>query len=134
MSVMSLAVNPVLLVKNQTSRDLCIEHDPNWDDQQLFINGKPTSELYCLPPDESARVSIDVRGVTHKDEHMMGVIFTDTKHYNYQDGGVYQTTIGHHPDTQLLDVTDEYVLTEPSMSYTVDDRTDWSATLTFVDF
>jgi hypothetical protein len=131
MSVMS---NPVVVVKNHTSHDICIDHDPNWDDQRLFINEKPIPDIYCLPPNKSVKVSIDVGGVTHKDEHMMGVIFSDGQDYERGHGGAYQTSIGHHPKSGLLDVTDEYVLKHPTVRYTVENRTDWSVDMNFVDF
>ena len=32
-------MNPVLIVQSETSKDIYVSGDPNWDDQVLILNG-----------------------------------------------------------------------------------------------
>lgn len=126
--------SPVVHVNNNTSRDLYIDHDPNWDDQVLLIDGEPIPDIYCLPANSSTKVSIDMRGHKAKDEYLMGIIFSDGKNYDYGPAGAYQSSIGHDPNTGLLGVTDESTLKNPAVRYTIENQTDWSVEMKFVDF
>ena len=125
--------DPVVRVINHASHRVCIAGDPNWDDQALLIDGRAAKRLRCVEPDARAEVSIRLGGDTSPDEQLMGVIFADGKDFNYGPAGAYQTTIGHHPDTDLLNVTHEYTIRTPVVQYAVGSQTQWSMEMTFVD-
>lgn len=125
--------NPVVHVVNHSSQELCIAHDPNWDDQVLLVDGQRSRSTLCLAPGVDTDVSVDLKGDDSPEEHLMGVIFTDGKDFTYGNAGGYQTTIGQHADTGLLDVTDPYTLRSPSVRYSLGNQTQWSMDMTFVD-
>jgi hypothetical protein len=123
--------NPVVHVANRSNQEVCIAHDPNWDEQVLRIDGSASAYTLCLEPGVDADVSIDVRGDTTPEAYLMGVIFSDGKDFTYGRSGAYQTTIGHHPNTGLLGVTDESTIRTPSVQYVVSNQTPWSMNMTF---
>jgi hypothetical protein len=123
--------NPVVHVANRSNQEVCIAHDPNWDDQVLLIDGSASTDSLCLAPGIDADVSIDIGGDTAPEEHLMGVIFSDAVDFTYGRAGGYQTTIGHHPQTGLLGVTDDWRMRTPSIQYAVSDQTHWSMNMTF---
>jgi len=125
--------DPVVRVTNLSNQEVCIAHDPNWDDQVLLIDGSAVTRTLCLAPGIDANVGIHMGRYTEPREHLMGVIFSDGKDFTYGHAGAYQTTIGHHRDTGLLAVTDDYEIRTPSVQYTVANQTQWSMDMTFVD-
>lgn len=125
--------NPIVRVTNLSTQAVCIEHDPNWDDQVLTIDGARMNQTLCLSPGVDANVSIDANGDTSTDPHLMGVIFSDGKDITYGNAGGYQTTIGQDADSGLLSVTDDFKLRSPSFQYSLGNQTQWSMDMTFVD-
>ena len=123
--------DPVVHVTNQANHPVCIARDPNWDDQVLLINGRPASRSLCLTPGTAANVGVRLGTDTAPDEQLMGVIFANAKDFHYGQVGMYQTTIGQHPDTSLLSVTDEYTSGSPAVTYAVSNQTQWSMDMTF---
>ncbi|RDU95705.1 hypothetical protein DWV00_27745 [Trinickia dinghuensis] len=118
---------------------MCIARDPNWDDQVLLVGGRAAEKARCLRPGASTSFGIRLGADTEPDENLMGVIFGDGKvfgfgmKFDYENAGAYQSTLGHHPDTGLLAVTDETKLGTPSFKYSVTDQTQWSMKMTFED-
>ena len=48
---------PCLTMRNETATPLLVQNDPNWDDQQLLVNGKVSGALnYQLPKHKSIRI------------------------------------------------------------------------------
>jgi len=123
--------NPVVTVKNHSTRDIFVDGDPNWDDQVLTINGKPTKKIYTLTPGSEITVSVhwDEAGA----ELMMGVIFADAANYDFGNVGFYQLSIGQETTSGNLGVTDENTNGQPLVRYTVSDQEPWSMTMAFVD-
>lgn len=117
----SLAVT----VKNDTSQELYIDGDPNWDDQVLTIDGTPQEQGYGLAAGSSA-----VAGIT-ADFNVMGVIFSTTENYD-SDGNFYQLSIGP-TDEGNLSVTDGGANGTPTVNYTLADQAPMSMTMTFID-
>lgn len=113
----SLAVT----VNNDSSQDLFIDGDPNWDDQVLTIDGTPQEQVYRLPPGASAAVGITA------DYNEMGVMFGSGN-----DSWTYQLSIG--PDENgNQSVTDSYIHGTPPVNYTVRDQAPLSMTMVFTD-
>lgn len=125
--------DPVVRVTNHAARPVCIARDPNWDDQVLLIGGRPAKRTRCLDPGAKTSVGVRLGADTAPDEHLMGVVFADGKDFNYGKAGGFQTTIGQHPDTGLLTVTDGHTLGTPSVQYTIANETQWSMDMAFVD-
>ena len=125
--------DPVVRVANHASQQVCIARDPNWDDQVLLIDGRPANQTRCLAPGALAEVSVRLGENASPDENLMGVIFADGKDFNYGRAGGYQTTIGQHAETALMDVTDEHKIRTPAVQYSVANQTPWSMDMTFVD-
>lgn len=117
--------HPTVTVLNNASRAIFIDHDPNWDDQVLKVDGRPIQQPYTLNPGVAAKVSVDWSGAG--EELMIGVIFSDKA--DESDG--YQLSIGQAPSTGELDVTDGDG--HGRVKYTVKDQAPWSMTMDFVD-
>ncbi|PMS19072.1 hypothetical protein C0Z18_14695 [Trinickia dabaoshanensis] len=125
--------DPVVRVTNHGSIPVCIAHDPNWDDQVLFINGRAAQQTRCLTTGTNAHLGIRLDGDQAPEENLMGVIFADAKDFDGGKAGFYQSTIGHDRETGLLSVTDEFKFGTPSLKYSITDQTNASLDLTFVD-
>jgi hypothetical protein len=123
----------IVHVTNHSTRDLFIARDPNWDDQVLLLDGRRLNGAHRLGPEESADVSLPMGPNDGAEEYLMGVIFADGADYDYGSAGGYQMSIGHHSETGLLDVTDEYTLRSPAVRYTMTDYTPWSVKMDFLD-
>jgi hypothetical protein len=113
----SLAVT----VKNDSSHDLFIDGDPNWDDQVLTIDGTPHQKAYRLPAGSSAVVGITA------DYNEMGVMFGSGT-----GSWFYQLSIGPD-DTGNQSVTDDSTEGTPAVTYTLQDQAPLSMTMDFVD-
>jgi len=119
----SLAVT----VKNDSSHDIYVDGDPNWDDQVLTIDGQPQESIYLLGPGSSAVVGITA------DYNEMGVIFAGAKNYDAGHTWMYQLSIGPDPDTGDQSVTDGGPSGSPAVEYTLADQAPLSMTMNFVD-
>ena len=125
--------DPVVHVANRASHPVCIARDPNWDDQQLLIGGRVATRARCLGPGAKTDIGVRLGTDTERDENLMGVIFADAKDFNAGGVGMRQITIGHHTDTGMLAVTDEFTVGTPSVQYSTTNQTQWSMDMTFVD-
>lgn len=123
----------VLHVSNQTSRDLFVASDPNWDDQALLVDGQSFDRAYRLAVKASADVSVNWAEQDVPGENMMGVIVADGTDYDYGSAAAYQMTIGRRPDTGLLGVTQESTLNEPTVCHIDENATPSSVQMSFVD-
>ena len=123
----------VVHVTNRTSHPVCIARDPNWDDQVLLIGGRVAKRTRCLGPGAKTDIGVQLGTDRQRDENLMGVIFADAKDFNYGKVGMRQMTIGHHTDSGLLAVTDEFTVGTPSAQYSTTNQTQWSMDMTFVD-
>ncbi|RKP51088.1 hypothetical protein [Trinickia fusca] len=123
----------VVHVSNQTSRDLFVAGDPNWDDQALLVDGQPFDRAYRLAAKASADISMNWAEQDTPGENMMGVIVADGTDYDYGSAGAYQMTIGRHPETGLLGVTQESTLNDPTVRHVDANGTPWSMQMSFVD-
>ncbi|HEV7506222.1 MAG TPA: hypothetical protein VGS07_15050 [Thermoanaerobaculia bacterium] len=124
--------NPVVTAKNNTSRDLYVAGDPNWDDQQLMVNGNVITEPYTLTKGSTAMVSVGWEGPG--EELMMGVIFSEAANYDGPGVGFYQLSVGQDPKTGNLAVTEG----GPNggtlhIQYTLSDQTPWTMKMDFTD-
>ena len=120
---------PVVTVKNHSSRDVFIEGDPNWDDQTLLIDGQAESGAYPLGPDQSVQLSVDWSGPGNA--YMLGVIFADGPDYDYGGDGFYQLALGQDEGSGLLGVTEGDG--QAKISYSVSQQTAWTVTMDFAD-
>jgi phage gpG-like protein len=119
---LSLAVT----VKNESSHEITIQGDPNWDDQVITIDGKAHKQPYSLAPSASVVVGIF-------DFNQIGVDFT-SRHLNGDgDGDIsYYMEIGPN-DAGNQDVTDSATFGTPAVKYTLHDQEPLSMTMVFVD-
>lgn len=128
---------PIVHVANHATIPVCIARDPNWDDQVLVFGGRESRQTRCLAPGADTTVGVRADAETDidmkRDENLIGVIFADSKDFESGKLGGYQSTIGHHGETGLLDVTDERIFGSPSTRYAVTDQTQWSMNMTFID-
>ena len=129
----NVVTDPVVHVTNQANHPVCIARDPNWDDQVLLINGRPATRSLCLAPGTAANVGVRAGADAQPEENWMGIIFAEATNFHYGQVGMYQTTFGQHPDTNLLSVTDEHTSGTPAVRYSVANQTQWSMDMTFVD-
>jgi hypothetical protein len=123
---------PVVTAKNNTSRDIYVAGDPNWDDQQLIVNGNVITETYTLTKGGTITVSVDWEGPG--EELMMGVIFSEAPNYDDAGVGFYQLSVGQDPKTGNLAVTEG----GPNggalhIKYTLSDQTPWTMKMDFTD-
>jgi hypothetical protein len=128
----NLMTQPVVHVVNASAHALFIDHDPNWDDQILVVDGQPVDSIFHLPAGACAVLTVAADTSAAKDANLIGVIFSDGKHYDYGSAGSYQATIGHGADG-LLGVTDQAIHRQPRIGYVLEAQTDWSMTLRFAD-
>jgi hypothetical protein len=118
---------PVVTVKNNASRDISVEGDPNWDDQQLLINDQVITRAYTLT--KGATITVSVNWEDPGDELMIGVIFSAIG-----GDGSYQLSVGQEPETGNLGVTDgDPGDGELDIKYTLSDQTPWSMKMDFTD-
>ena len=123
----------VVEVSNQSSRDIFISGDPNWDDQTLIINGHAANKLHRLAPGHSAQLAVPAESNGAFDEYALGLIVADGPDFDYGSAGAYQSTIGRQPETGRLGVTDETVLKAPAIRYAATNEGPGSMKLEFVD-
>jgi len=113
-------------VKNDASEIVYIDRDPNWDDEILTIDGKPTMQIYPLNPGAKVVVGTKDGG----DE--MGVIFATSPDYDDGKSGFYQLAIGQD-DSGTMGVKDGDPFGHPTVNYSLHDRKPMSMTMLFVD-
>ena len=126
---------PVVTVRNNTSRDIFVDRDPNWDDQELMVNDKVLRKIYTLTKGTTITVSVDWEGPSDEGG-MIGVIFAEAENYDSGGGvGFYQLTVGQDPpNTGNLGITDGGPNGGPlKIKYTLSNQTLWTMTMTFTD-
>jgi hypothetical protein len=116
----------VVTVKNNATIDIFVAGDPNWDDQELMVDGEVIAEPYTLSKGKTVAVSVNWDSAPA--EEMMGVIFARAK--NYERGAFYQLAVGQD-DTSNLAVTVEYTHGELDFKYTLNNQAPWSMTMSF---
>jgi hypothetical protein len=115
----------VVTVTNRADVDVFVSGDPNWDDQQLMVDGQVISSPYTLSMGGTITVSVNWDGPA--EEEMMGVIFAQTK-----DGkDAYQLAVGKDPKTGNLAITSENSYGSLVIRYSVSNQALWSMTMTF---
>src|ERR1044071_3283416 len=116
----------VVTVKNNATIDIFVAGDPNWDDQELMVDGEVITEPYTLSKGKTAAVSVNWDSAPA--EEMMGVIFAQAK--NYERGAFYQLAVGQD-DTGNLAVTVENTHGDLDFKYTLNNQAPWSMTMSF---
>jgi hypothetical protein len=115
----------VVTVTNRAGVDVFVSGDPNWDDQQLMVDGQVISSPYTLSTGGTITVSVNWEGSA--EEEMMGVIFAQTKSGN----DAYQLAVGQDPNTGNLAITSENSYGSLAIRYSVSNQAPWSMTMTF---
>jgi hypothetical protein len=115
----------VLTVKNDSSHELFINRDPNWDDEVLTIDGTPQDQPFTLAVGSSAAVTAG------GDE--MGVIVSTLPNYEFHGVTAYQLGIGPDSDSGNASITIENSWGAPVVKYAFVDQKPLSATLDFTD-
>jgi hypothetical protein len=118
---LSLAVT----VKNESSFEIKISGEPNWDDQVITIDGKPHKKTYSLARGASAVVGVTL------DNDEMGVYFT-SRELGGAGEATYSMEIGPNAAGNE-DVTDSTTFGTPAVKYTLHDQQPLSMTMVFVD-
>lgn len=113
---------------NATSSDLYIDGDPNWDDQQLKIDGRIIRSPYISSSGQSVGCSIDWPEDIG-DGYMMGIIFSGN---NLENQNSFQMTIGQNSQG-LMTITENYPIEPLSIKYSVVAQTEWILVLKFED-
>lgn len=115
----------VVNVSNQAGVDVFVSGDPNWDDQQLMVDGETIDEPYLLASGNSAAVSVNWDAPPA--DEMMGVWFSRTPPANTD---AYALAIGAD-STGNLAVTSDNSFGNPGFQFTTSDQAPWSMTMTF---
>jgi hypothetical protein len=116
----------VVTVTNRAGLDVFVSGDPNWDDQQLMVDGEVISSPYALTA--GVTVTVSVNWDAPAAEEMMGVIFAQTKSVNDQ---FYQLAAGQDPNSGNLAITSENSFGTLAFRYSVSNQAPWSMTMTF---
>lgn len=116
---------------NATSGDLIIDGDPNWDDQQLRIDGILVHAPYTSPKGQSVAASVQGWGNDEGNEMMMGIWYVGPNNNN-ENQNSFQMTIGQNAKG-LMDVTENYPLAPMTIKYTIIAQTKWDLVLKFED-
>jgi len=119
-------MNTILVtVQNNSDQKLYVSGDPNWDDQQLVVNGEVLNSSVALEQNEVVVISMDWDS-NERSDFMLGLLVSETK---FAENNSWQMTLGENAKTTLLDVTDSNELGSPKEIYQVSDETEWSLTL-----
>ncbi|MEA2164783.1 MAG: hypothetical protein QOK37_2910 [Thermoanaerobaculia bacterium] len=116
----------VVTVTNRAGVDVFVSGDPNWDDQQLMVDGQVISSPYALST--GGTITVSVNWDAPAAEEMMGVIFAQTKVGN---DDFYQLAVGQDPNTGNLAITSEYSFGTLAFRYSLSNQAPWSMTMTF---
>lgn len=109
----------VILIRNQSSINVTVDGDPNWDDQILLFNDKEAKKSLVLKPGKEMTVTKE--GPLQPNELLIGMSFIAPGYSSF--------TFGNGSDG-LLGVTESFPL---GVSFTVADQTPTSFTLIFSD-
>lgn len=114
---------------NATNGDLIIDGDPNWDDQQLRIDGKIIDSPYTSPHGQSVAASVEGWPDNSNDENMMGIWYVGPDNNNENQNN-FMMTIGKN-SKGLMSITDVNPLKPMSIKYSVISQTEWIIVLKF---
>ncbi len=126
-----MSIESIVVSINATSGDLMIDGDPNWDDQQLLIDGVLINSPYTSSSGESVGASVEGWGENDGNEYMMGIWYVGPNN-NHENQNNFQMTIGQNSDG-LMDITEVYPLNPMTIKYTVVARSKWALVLKFED-
>jgi hypothetical protein len=102
-------VNLAMMVRNLSSIPIVLTYDPNWDDQQLWINGKLNTTYTLNPNDRATMFSPKFSLEDLTDPNLLGIIFSsDAK----AESNFYQFTMGC-TDEKVFGITDSNTIGEP---------------------
>lgn len=116
---------------NNTSGNLIIDGDPNWDDQELRIDGTIINSPYTSPKGQAVAASVDGWGANDGNENMMGIWYVGPNNNNENQNN-FMMTIGQNSQG-LMDITDVTPLPPMSIKYTIVTQTKWILVLKFED-
>ncbi len=116
---------------NNTSGNLIIDGDPNWDDQELRIDGKIINSPYTSPKGQDVAASVYGWGENDGNENMMGIWYVGPNNNNENQNN-FMMTIGQN-DQGLMSITDITPLPPMSIKYSVVAQTKWTLVLKFED-
>ena len=110
---------------NRSDTDVFVSGQPDWDDQQLMVNGETIQGAYKLPDGETVAVSVNWDAPPA--EEMMGVVFSPDRSANTG----FFLAVGEDPATGNLAVTSNNSFGELTFRFTVADQEPWSLAMTF---
>jgi hypothetical protein len=116
----------VVTLTNRADVDVFVSGDPNWDDQELKVDGQVIRGPYTLA--KGGPVTLSVSWNAPAEEEMMGVIFGQTKSSN---DNFYQLAIGQNPGTGDLAVTRVEPFGSLAFRFTTSDLRPWSMSIVF---
>lgn len=116
----------VVTLTNGADVDVFVSGDPNWDDQELKVDGQVIQGSYTLAKGETVGLSVSWNAPA--EEEMMGVIFGQTARSNDH---FYQLAIGQDPGTGDLAVTRVDSFGSLAFRYTTSDQGPWSMRMAF---
>ena len=114
---------------NNTSGDLIIDGDPNWDDQKLQIDGVVISSPYSSSSGQSVGASVDGWGENDGNENMMGIWYVGPDNSNENQNN-FMMTIGQNNEG-LMSITDVTPLQPMTIKYSVVSQSKWILVLKF---
>lgn len=114
-----------MTLKNNSNQTLYVLGDPNWDDQQLIIDGEAVYGSVSIAQSETILVEVKWPLDTPQ-ELMMGIYISEDK---YADNNFLIITLGENSETKLLDVTECDKVGSPKEIYQVSEASVWRLTL-----
>jgi len=124
----------IVVCINATSKNLKIDGDPNWDDQEVCIDGKLIKSCFSSQPGESVGVSVNTQWTDEsaKNNHnMMGFLFSG-ENDNDENQNTFQMTIGRNQE-DLMSITDIDTFKPMTIEHNVIARTKWLVVVQFED-
>lgn len=116
---------------NHTSGDIIIDGDPNWDDQELRIDGVIMTSPYRSQSGQSVGASVDGWEEDGNNANMMGIFYVGPSNQNEKHNN-FMMTIGQNDDG-LMSITDVTSLQPMTIKYSVVSQTKWILVLKFED-
>ncbi|MGB0374575.1 MAG: hypothetical protein ACPGEE_01010 [Opitutales bacterium] len=102
-------VNLAMMVRNLSDIPIVLTYDPNWDDQELWINGKLNKTYTLNPNDRTTMFSPKFSIGDLTDPNLLGIIFSSDAH---AESNFYQFVMGC-TDEQVFGITDSSTTGEP---------------------
>ncbi len=115
---------------NETSGDLIIDGDPNWDDQQLLIDGVDVYSPYNSISGQSVAASVQAFDDNDDGSELMMGIFYVGPDNDGENRNNFMMTIGQNSEG-LMSITEVNPLEPMTIKYTVITQTKWTLVLKF---